>query len=101
MTKIINSGKYDQIYADWFNGSSYLVDDTNSNTATTWPIPSFGGTLSNIIANGEIVFGSDINYPPFESYNATGYAVGFDVDIGNAIANEFSIAYCCHHALTK
>ena len=35
--------------------------------------------------------GTDATYPPFESQDASGKIVGFDVDIGNAVCDELKI----------
>lgn len=93
--KIIESGDYDTIYNAWFSGAVVLTDDSDANTATTFPAAASldtDGTLAMIIAAGEIVFGSDTTYPPFE-YLKDNVVVGFDADIGAAIATELSTAY--------
>ena len=95
LKKLIDSGDYDTIYGNWFSGDVVLTDDTDANTATTFPAEKDldkNGTLERIIAAGEIVFGSDTTYPPFESIENS-KTVGFDVDIGVAIAAELSKAY--------
>ncbi|OLS19807.1 MAG: ABC transporter arginine-binding protein precursor [Candidatus Heimdallarchaeota archaeon LC_2] len=93
LTNIIESGDYDTIFEAWFDGEVVLVDDTTTSTATEFPEATKGGTLADILDAGEIVFGSDTAYPPFESIDASGDVVGFDADIAAAIATEFSTAY--------
>jgi ABC-type amino acid transport substrate-binding protein len=92
---IIESGAYDQIYSDWFSGDVVLSDDSTADTATEFPAKTsltIGGTLDSIISAGKIVFGSDTAYPPFEFMDGDD-AVGFDVDMAKAIAEEFSVFY--------
>ncbi len=89
---IIDGAKYDQIYSKWMSSASVLVDDSTSDTATSFPDAPDSGTLADIIAAGEIVFGSDMSYPPMEYMNGT-TPIGFDVDMTKAIAEEFSTAY--------
>lgn len=92
---IIDDGTYDTIYSTWFSGSVVLTDDSDANTATTFPAKddlTSDGTLDAIISAGKITFGSDTTYPPFE-YIESGTVVGFDADIAAAIATEFSDAY--------
>ena len=92
---IVDSGTYDTIYSSWFSGDVILTDDSTPDTATTFPsLDSLtsGGTLDSIIKNGEITFGSDTTYPPFEYIDGQNI-VGFDADIASAIATQFSEAY--------
>lgn len=93
LTAIVDSGDYDTIFETWFEGEVVLVDDTDTNTATTYPTATSGGTLDDIIDSGKIVFGSDTTYPPFESIATSGEVVGFDADIADAIAAEFTKEY--------
>lgn len=93
---MIDSGDYDTIYGDWFSGAVVLTDDSDANTATTFPAEGDldkNGTLERIIEAGEIVFGSDTTYPPFEYIESGSNIIGFDADIGAAIAEELSTAY--------
>ncbi len=93
INKIVDSGDYDTIYNTWFAGEVVLTDDSDANTAKAFPTnPTKGGTLQNIIDNGTIYFGSDTTYPPFE-FIKDGKVVGFDADIADAIAAEFTKAY--------
>ena len=39
----------------------------------------------------EVRIGTDATYPPFESQDASGAIVGFDVDIGNALCAEMKV----------
>ena len=92
--EIIASGEYDTIFAATFGDEIVvLTDDTNSDTATAYPAePS--GQLADALEDGNLKFGTDPYYPPFESYTEnTTDMVGFDVDIANAIAAKIAAAY--------
>lgn len=94
ITAIVDSGDYDTIYSTWFDGDVVLTDDTDTATATAYPTNTSGSDLSAILAAGEIVFGSDTTYPPFESIDDDGTTiVGFDADIAHALAAEISTHY--------
>ena len=54
ITAIIDSGEYDLIFGDWFNYTPFLIDDSDANTATSYPIPSGGSTLSSVLSSGEL-----------------------------------------------
>jgi len=90
---MIDSGEYDLIFGATFEGAVVLTDDTDANTATTYPMATEGSRLTQVLESGELRFCSDTSYPPFESLDADGNAVGFDVDIGNAIADEIAAHY--------
>ena len=93
ITAMIDSGEYDLIFGATFEGAVVLTDDTDANTATTYPMATEGSRLTQVLESGELRFCSDTSYPPFESLDADGNAVGFDVDIGNAIADEIAAHY--------
>ena len=93
ITAMIDSGEYDLIFGATFEGAVVLTDDTDANTATTYPMATEGSRLTHVLETGELRFCSDTSYPPFESLDADGNAVGFDVDIGNAIADEIAAHY--------
>tara|TARA_B110000438_G_C15814036_1_gene651063 strand:+ start:443 stop:2518 length:2076 start_codon:yes stop_codon:yes gene_type:complete len=93
ITAIVDSGEYDLIYGDWFNGTPFLTDDRDANTATSYPVPSNGSTLSSVLNSGELRVCADMYYPPFESYDADGNPVGFDIDFGEVVVNEISEHY--------
>jgi len=93
ITAMIDSGEYDLIFGATFEGAVVLTDDTDANTATTYPMATEGSRLTHVLESGELRFCSDTSYPPFESLDADGNAVGFDVDIGNAIADEIAAHY--------
>ncbi len=66
--------------------------------ATTSPSPSVSAspqgikTPTNLVKAGTLTFLSDTTYPPQESIDtATNKAVGFDVDVANAIAAKMSL----------
>ncbi|SVC28401.1 uncharacterized protein METZ01_LOCUS281255, partial [marine metagenome] len=92
LTEIIDSGQYDIIFADTFPDEIIvLTDDTTSDTATAYPA-SPTGTLADVLAAEELVFGTDPYYPPFESYDDD-VVVGFDADIAAAIGGRIATAY--------
>ena len=93
ITAMIDSGEYDLIFGATFEGAVVLTDDTDANTATTYPMATEGSRLTHVLESGDLRFCSDTSYPPFESLDADGNAVGFDVDIGNAIADEMAAHY--------
>ncbi len=47
--------------------------------------------LDTIKKAGTIKFGLDDSYPPFESRNSSNELVGFDIDLGNAIAAKLGV----------
>ena len=93
ITAMVDSGEYDLIFSAWFEGAVVLTDDTDSDTATAYPMATEGSRLTQVLESGSLRFCSDTAYPPFESLDADGNAVGFDVDIGNAIADEMAAHY--------
>ena len=93
ITAMIDSGEYDLIFGATFEGAVVLTDDNDANTATTYPMATECSRLTQVLESGELRFCSDTSYPPFESLDADGNAVGFDVDIGNAIADEIAAHY--------
>ena len=91
--EIIDSGEYDTIFAATFGDEIVvLTDDTDADTATAYPAEPTG-TLADALAAGNLNFGTDPFYPPFESYDADNNTVGFDADIGNAIGAKIATAY--------
>ena len=89
---IIQSGKYDTIYSNWFSGDVILTDDSTASTATTFPANTSGSDLTAVLNAGKLVFGSDTTYPPFEFLDG-GSVTGFDAAIGAALATELSSHY--------
>ena len=91
--EIIDSGEYDTIYAATFEDEIVvLTDDTDTNTATAYPAEPTG-KLADALAAGNLTFGTDPYYPPFESYDADNNVVGFDADIAAAIAAKIATEY--------
>ncbi|MAP85582.1 MAG: hypothetical protein CL979_03275, partial [Euryarchaeota archaeon] len=45
---IVNSGEYDTIFQASFDGAAVLADDTTTDTATAYPSPSEGSTLTGV-----------------------------------------------------
>ncbi len=93
ITAIVDSGEYDAIFGAWFDGAVVLTDDRDDNTATAYPSPSEGSTLSAVLESGSLKLCSDTAYPPFESIDEDGNAVGFDVDVANALVDEIAAHY--------
>jgi branched-chain amino acid transport system substrate-binding protein len=93
ITAVIDSGEYDLIFGAWFDGAVVLTDDTTADTATSYPEATEGSRLAHVLETGDLRFCSDTSYPPFEALDADGNAIGFDVDIGNAIADEMAAHY--------
>jgi len=48
-------------------------------------------TLDDIKARGTIIIGTDATYPPMEYYDEAGNMIGFDIDLGNAIAEVLGV----------
>ena len=93
ITALVDGGQYDAIFGDWFDGAVVLTDDRDVNTATAYPIPTEGSTLTGVLESGNLEFCTDPFYPPFENLDAAGNAEGFDIDVGDAIAEELASHY--------
>jgi len=48
-------------------------------------------TFSKIIQQKKLLVGTDATYPPFESKDATGRIVGFDIDLMDAICDKLGV----------
>ena len=69
-------------------------DDEDTDTAQQGQAQEFpaGSTMAEIQDNGELVVGVKFDVPPFGFKNPqTGDVEGFDVDLGNAIAEELGV----------
>ncbi len=96
LTEIVDSGEYDTIFAATFGDEIVvLTDDTDADTATAYPdAANASGALAAVLEAGNLNFGTDPFYPPFESYASDNVTVeGFDADIGNAIGAKIAAAY--------
>ena len=93
ITAVIDSGEYDLIFGASFDGMVVLTDDTDSSTATAYPMATEGSRLTHVLESGSLRFCSDTTYPPFESLDAEGTVVGFSADLGNAVADEIAAHY--------
>ena len=51
----------------------------------------FASTLDEIKARGTIIIGTDATYPPMEFHDEEGNIIGFDIDLGNAIAEILGV----------
>lgn len=54
-------------------------------------LPAEARTLDEIISDGTIRIGVNPNFPPMSSYSLTNQLEGFDIDIGNVIAEELGV----------
>ncbi len=52
---------------------------------------AFASTFDDIKARGTIIIGTDATYPPMEFHDESGNIVGFDIDLGNAIAEILGV----------
>jgi polar amino acid transport system substrate-binding protein len=52
---------------------------------------AFASTLDEIKARGQLIIGTDATYPPMEFHDENGEIVGFDIDLGRAIAEELGV----------
>ena len=93
ITAIVDSGEYDLIFGAWFEGTVVLTDDRDADTASAYPSPSEGSTLTSVLESGWLKICSDTAYPPFENIDETGNPVGFDIDVANALADEIAAHY--------
>ncbi len=57
--------------------------------ATT--LPTEARTLDEIIRDGTVRIGVNPNFPPMSSYSMTNQLEGFDIDIGNVIAEKLGV----------
>ena len=92
ISAVIDSGEHDLIAGAW-DLAAPIVDDTTADTATAYPTPTEGSTLTAVLESGNLKFCSDTSYPPFENLDADGNAEGFSVDLGNAIVDEIAAHY--------
>ncbi len=93
ITAIVDSGEYDLIFGAWFDGAVVLTDDRDSDTATAYPTPTKDSTLTGVLESGSLSLCSDTAYPPFENLDENGNAVGFDIDVANALIDEIAAHY--------
>jgi branched-chain amino acid transport system substrate-binding protein len=93
ITALVDGGQYDAIFGAWFEGTVVLTDDRTADTATAYPTPTEGSTLTGVLESGSLEFCIDPFYPPFENLDADGNEEGFDIDIGDAIAEELAAHY--------
>ncbi len=93
ITALVDGGQYDAIFGAWFEGTVVLTDDRTADTATAYPTPTEGSTLTGVLESGSIEFCIDPFYPPFENLDADGNEEGFDIDVGDAIAEELAAHY--------
>ncbi|MCX6090426.1 MAG: basic amino acid ABC transporter substrate-binding protein [Candidatus Atribacteria bacterium] len=52
---------------------------------------SFASTLDDIKTRGKIVIGTDATYPPMEFHDENNIIVGFDIDLGRALAEVLGV----------
>jgi len=92
ITGMVDSGEWDTISTTW-DLLAPLTDDTTADTATSYPTVNQGSDLAAVLESGQLKFCSDTSYPPYENLDADGNAVGFDVDIADAIAKHITDEY--------
>jgi polar amino acid transport system substrate-binding protein len=54
-------------------------------------VPVDAGLLGKIKEEGKIVFGTSADYPPYESIDADGKFVGYDMDLARAIGEKLGV----------
>jgi polar amino acid transport system substrate-binding protein len=84
LAQVIADGTYDEIYMEHFGEKPMTMPDAMSDAAE----PAEGSITT--LTEGKIVVGSDTAYPPFEAIE-DGEAVGFDVDLMNAIGEKLGL----------
>ena len=89
ITAIVDSGEYDAIFGEWFEGAVVLTDDRDEIPLHTQNYE--GSSLHGSEAGSKVLL--DNAYPPFESLDENNNAVGFDVDIANALVDEIAAHY--------
>jgi ABC-type amino acid transport substrate-binding protein len=87
-TEMLADGFYQATYDEWIEraGASVLFEASPPTTGA--PVDPAGITT---VEAGILKIGSDIPYPPFEDFDASGDAVGFDVDLMNEIARRLGL----------
>ena len=87
-TEMLADGFYQATYDEWIEraGASVLFEASPPTTGA--PVDQAGITT---VEAGIPKIGSDIPYPPFEDFDASGDAVGFDVDLMNEIARRLGL----------
>ena len=53
--------------------------------------PAATGKLAEIQAAGKLVVGTSADYPPYESIDADGNFVGFDMDLARAVGEKLGV----------
>ncbi|NQV07072.1 extracellular solute-binding protein [bacterium] len=66
------------------------VDTTTAPTTTVAPTTTEAGGLQTIKA-GVLTVGSDVPFPPFEDFDASGNVIGFDADLVNELASRLGL----------
>jgi polar amino acid transport system substrate-binding protein len=64
---------------------------TTNHEATMSQMPESSSMQDHLMDKKVLVIGNDPTYAPMESLNEKGEPVGFDIDLGNAIAKEMGI----------
>lgn len=91
LDEIIKEGTYETISKKYFGrnileGFEYKI---------TYPKdePAIDKSLERIKEKGEITFAMSGGYPPFNYFNGKDELVGFDVEIGKAVAEKLGVKY--------
>ena len=90
---VIASGEYDVIYGNWFSDTNRLADDSTADTATVYPTPTEGSTLTSVLESGQLKVCTDPEYPPFEYKDEDDNIIGFDADMAHAVSDEIAAHY--------
>lgn len=90
LNEIIQDGSYERISKKYFGrnileGFDYKKTYINENKATD-------GSLQRVLDAGEIKFAMSGGYPPF-NYFEKDELIGFDVEIGKAVAEKLGVEY--------
>ncbi|WP_051931931.1 transporter substrate-binding domain-containing protein [Clostridium sp. KNHs214] len=56
-----------------------------------WTKKSTGNALQNVKITGKLTIGLDDSYPPMKFRDSKNNLVGFDIDLGNEIANKLGV----------
>jgi len=91
LSEIIEDGTYAEISKKYFNrnileGFEYSITYPDEAEATD-------DSLQRVLDSGEIVFAMSGGYPPFNYFDSNDNLVGFDVEIGKAVADRLGVEY--------
>lgn len=73
------------------SGCTAVQSGATSGAASSGAAPAGEGLLGTVKERGKIVFGTSADYPPYESIDASGKFVGFDMDLARAIGEKLGV----------